>query len=316
MTNIQSSTQAVETPGTKLTASMRLTILAWVVILIGSMVPAVIFRQFVPALPTESVLPSWLAWTQVIVLAVLLALSWVWSAVKPLRGLVLALLAFCVGTFFLNPLIMERTGWSNWLQQLPWGAALVASVLGGRLIPVVLMALTLIGSGLGRKDLFLTRGDINAPAQRSRLLWIKEPKPWIPVARQFILAYIIVLVSVVWLSVHPDLSKISQVLVYLPAIIIAAAINALAEEFKFRSVLLARLGSLVKSGQAILMTAVLFTSLHYYTGTPSGPLGAVAVMFLGWVAAKSMIETRGIVWAFIFHFLADFVIYAMYTMTI
>ena len=63
------------------------------------------------------------------------------------------------------------------------------------------------------------------------------------------------------------------------------------------------------------MTAVLFASLHYYTGTPSGPVGALAVTFLGWVAAKSMIETRGLVWAFLLHFLADFVIYTFAAMS-
>ena len=130
------------------------------------------------------------------------------------------------------------------------------------------------------------------------------------------LVYFIILVAVVWLTSQPEVSKFSQALIYLPAIILAAAVNALAEEFQFHSMLLARLEPVVKPGQAILMTAVLFTSLHYFTGSPSGPLGAVAVLFLGWVAAKSMLETRGLVWAFILHFLADFVIYVFAATTI
>jgi membrane protease YdiL (CAAX protease family) len=122
-------------------------------------------------------------------------------------------------------------------------------------------------------------------------------------------------VIVIWQDFRPNITQISRVLVLLPAIVIAAVINAFAEEFVFRSVLLARLEPVVKSGQSILMTAVLFASLHYYTGTPSGPVGGLPVMFLGWIAAKSMIETRGIVWAFLFHFLADFVIYAFWAMS-
>lgn len=316
MNTNQSSTGAVGTPLAKLTAPTRLTALAWVVILIGSLVPAIILRQFVPVVPGESVLPSWLAWTQVIVLAALWAMTWVWPTVKPLRGLILALLAFCVGAFFLSPLLMNSPAWTNWLQDTSWGYALVISHLVAHLAPVVLMALTLIGSGLKRQDLFLTRGNPSAPAQPSRLLNIKEPKPWTDVARYFMLVYVIIVVTVVWLNLQPDLSKISQALIYLPAIIIAAVINSLAEEFQFRSVLLSRLEPVVRSGQAILMTAVLFTSLHYYTGTPSGPLGAIAVMFLGWVTAKSVLETRGLVWAFILHFIADFVIFALAAMTI
>lgn len=310
MNNIQSNIPGVETPRTKLTT------LAWGAILIGSMVPAIILRTFVPALPGESVLPSWMAWTQVVVLTLFWVLTWVWTAVKPLRGLALALLAFYVGAFFLSPLISESAIWSNWVQQAPWGAALVASIFRVHLIPVALMALTLIGSGLGRRELFLSRGNPSAPAQPSRLLNIKEPKPWTSVIRQFMLVYFIILVAVVWLTSQPEVSKFSQALIYLPAIILAAAVNALAEEFQFHSMLLARLEPVVKPGQAILMTAVLFTSLHYFTGSPSGPLGAVAVLFLGWVAAKSMLETRGLVWAFILHFLADFVIYVFAATTI
>jgi hypothetical protein len=316
MNTNQSSTQAVEAPRAKLTTRAKLTALAWGVILIGSLVPAIILRQFVPAVPGEAVLPSWLAWTQVIVLAALWAVTWVWPTVKPLRGLVLALLAFCIGAFFISPLIKESSAWTNWVQQAPWGVALVASPLGTHLITVALMALTLIGSGLGRRGLFLVRGNLSAPAQPSRLLNVKEPKPWNRVARQFMLVYVIILVIVVWLNVQPDLNQISQALIYFPAIVIAAAINALAEEFQFRSVLLARLEPVVRSGQAMLMTAVLFTSLHYFTGVPSGPLGAIAVMFLGWVAAKSVLETRGLVWAFILHFIANFVIFAFYAMSV
>ncbi len=308
----QTFNQVVENHETKQT------ILAWAVILIGSMMPAIFLRFFVPAVSSESVLPSWLAWTQVAVLAVLWGVSWVWSTIKPLRGLILALLAFCVGAFFISPVIRESTAYTNWVSQASWGAALVSSPIAVHLAPVVLMTLTLIGSGLGRKGLFLTRGNPNAPAQPSRLFNIKEneTKPWTSLASQFMLFYVIILVIVIWLNVQPDLSLFSQALIYLPAITIAAAINALAEEYQYRSVLLARLEPVVKPGQAMLMSAVLFTSLHYYTGTPSGPIGAIAVMFMGWVAAKSVLETRGLVWAWLLHFIADFVIFAFYAMTI
>ena len=106
-----------------------------------------------------------------------------------------------------------------------------------------------------------------------------------------------------------------RALIYLPAVIIGAAINAIAEEFEFRSVLMARLEPVLGPRQAIMITTALFGLLHYF-GVPSGPIGVLLVAFLGWVAAKSMIETRGIVWAFSLHFLADFVIYAFAAMSV
>ncbi len=308
MNTNQSSTQEVEAPRAELTA------LAWVAIFIGSMAPTIILRLFVPAGPAEPVVPSWLVWTQVVALAVLWAVTWVWPTVKPLRGLILALLAFWVGAF-LSSFALESAAWSNWVEQASWGVALVATRLGTHLIPVVLMALTLIGSGIGRRELFLVRGNPSAPAQPSRLLLLKESKPWNRVARDFLLVYVTITAIVVWLDVRPDVSQIPRALIFLPAVVIAAVINALAEEFQFRSMLLSRLESVVRPGQAILMTSVLFASLHYYTGTPSGPAGALVVAFLGWVAAKSVIETRGLVWAFLMHFLADFVIYAFWAMS-
>jgi hypothetical protein len=302
MNTIQSSTQGVEAPRTKLTA------LAWGAILIGSMAPTIILRLFVRGVPAEPVMPSWLGLAKVVVLTVLWAVTWVWPTLKPLRGLVLALLAFWVGVLLIEPLVFERAAWSNWMQQASWGVWKVAHTLENKLIPLALMALTLIGSGIGRRELFLVRGNPSAPAQPTRLLGLKEPRPWNRVARDFLLVYVIITVIVAWLDVRPDVSQIPRALIYLPAIIIAVVINVFAEEFMFRSMLLARLEPVVRPGQAILMTAVLFGSLHYYTGAPSGPVGALVVGFLGWVAAKSMIETRGLVWAFSLHFVGAFIV--------
>jgi membrane protease YdiL (CAAX protease family) len=310
MNTNRSSTHEVEASRTKLTA------LAWGAILIGSMAPTIILRLFVRGVPAEPVMPSWLGWAQVIVLTVLLAATWVWPTVKPLRGLVLALVAFWVGAIFIVPFVLESAAWSNWVQQAPWGVALVAIRFGRHLILVALMALTLIGSGIGRRELFLVRGNPSAPAQPTRFLpGLKESKPWNRVAREFLLVYVIVTVIVVWLDIRPDVSQIPRALIYLPAIVIAAAINAFGEEFEFRSMLLSRLEPVVRPQQAILMTAVLFGSLHYYTGTPGGPIGALVTGFLGWMAAKSMIETRGFVWAFLLHFLGNFIVYSSWAMS-
>lgn len=309
MNTNQSSTQAVEAPRANLTA------LAWGVILIGSMAPTIILRLFVPAGPGGPVMPSWLVWTQVVALAVLWAVTWVWPTVKPLRGLVLALLAFWVGAAFFTPLVFESAAWSNWVQQASWGVREVADTLGNKLIPAALMALTLIGSGIGRRELFLVRGNPSAPAQPTRLLGLKEPKPWNRVARDFLLVMVIITVIVAWLEYRPDVSQIPRALIFLPAIVIAMVINVFGEEFMFRSVLLARLEPVVRPGQAILMTSVLFGSLHYFTGALSGPVGALVTAWLGWINAKSMIETRGLVWAFLIHFVTGFIVAAFGAMS-
>ena len=307
MNTIQSSTQEVEAPPAKLTA------LAWGAILIVS-TPTIILRLVVRDVPAEPLVPYWLAWAIVVVLAVLWAVTWVWPAVKPLRGFVLAVLAFSVGYLFILPFVYMSAAWSNWVQQASWGVALVVMQVVDHVSLVPLMALTLIGSGIGRRELFLVRGNPSAPAQPTRLLpGLKESRPWNRVARQFLPFFVIILVIVLGIQMRPDVNQISRALVFLPAVVIAAAINALAEEFEFRSVLMARLEPVLGPRQAIMITTALFGLLHYF-GAPSGPFGVLLAGYLGWVAAKSMIETRGIVWAFSLHFLADFIIYAFAAM--
>jgi membrane protease YdiL (CAAX protease family) len=319
----QSSTQVVEAPaaeqtaGAKLTTRTKLAALAWGLILLVS-IPQIIYRLFVPALPGDPVTPYWLALVQVAVLTLLLAVTWVWPTVKPLRGFILALIAYLVGVSLIIPFIGASTAWSEWKQGASWGVRLVASTLEMHLVLIVLMTLTLIGSGIGRRELFLVRGNPSAPAQPTRLLAGgsgKESVPWNRVARNFLLIFIIISGVVLWVQLRPDLSQISQALIFLPAIIIAAAINAFGEEFEFRSVPLARLAPVFGPGQAILMAAALFGLMHYF-GNPGGLPGVLMAGYLGWWAAKSMIDTRGFVWAFSLHFLGDIIVYAFWAMSI
>jgi hypothetical protein len=323
MNTNQSSTQTVETPaaeqtaGAKLTTRAKLIAFSWGAILIVS-IPQIIYRLFVPRLPGELTNPIWLALVQVVVLTVLWLVTWIWSTVKALRGFFLSLLAYFVGLFLIFPFMLESAAWSNWTQGVSWGGVLVAGRLLVHLVPVVLMALTLIGSGIGRRELFLTRGNPRAPAQPSRFLAGgsgKKSVPWNRVALSFIPIYTIIATIVLGIQLRPDLNQISQALIYLPAIIIAAAINAFAEEFEMRSVPLARLEPVVRSGQAIFMTAVMWGLLHYF-GNPGGLPGVLMVVYLGWWAAKSMIDTRGLVWAFSLHFIGDIIIYAFWAMSV
>ncbi len=304
MNTNQSSTQE-KAPRAELTA------LAWGTILIST-VPQIILHLLGRDVPAGPLGFSWLNWAQVVVLTVLCAVTWVWPTVKPLRGFFLAVLAFKVGELF-SWLVVESAAWSNWMQQASWGVGLVADH-GIRLIWVALMALTLIGSGIGRRELFLVRGNPSAPAQPSRLHGLKEPTPWNRVARGWLPYYAIIAVIVLGIQLRPDVSQISRALIFLPAVVIAAAINAFVEEFVFRSAPLARLEPVLGPGQAIWMAAGWFGLRHYF-GWPGGPIGVLLTLYLGWWAAKSMIETRGFVWAFSLHFLGDVIIYAFLAMS-
>jgi membrane protease YdiL (CAAX protease family) len=182
-----------------------------------------------------------------------------------------------------------------------WGARLFLArtfTLSG----AILVSLTLIGSGMTRRDLFLCKGNLAAPAQPFGVSWM-----WLGPA--FMLVFGLVLSGYLYLTVHPNFSVSGRIIRTLPWSIAVATLNAASEEFQFRSVLLAHLRGVFRPAEMALLTAVFFGLGHYY-GQPSGPLGVLMAGFAGWIWARSMIETRGGIWAFLIHFVQDIVIFA------
>jgi membrane protease YdiL (CAAX protease family) len=188
-----------------------------------------------------------------------------------------------------------------------WGARLFLSrtfTLSG----AILVSFTLVGSGITRRDLFLCRGNLAAPAQPIPFLGLRSPVSWIWLGPAFMLVFALVLSPYLYLTVHPNFNISERIVRTFPWSLAVAVLNAGSEEFQFRSVLLAHLRRTFRPGEAVLLTAVFFGLGHYY-GQPSGPLGVLMAGFAGWIWARSMIETRGGVWAFLIHLVQDVVIF-------
>ena len=96
---------------------------------------------------------------------------------------------------------------------------------------------------------------------------------------------------------------------FLPAVLLAAALNAFNEEMTYKASYLSVLESPVGKRQALYMVALSFGIGHYY-GVPYGLVGVVLAAFLGWFLARSMQETHGFFWAWFIHFWQDVVIFA------
>ena len=309
MATLKSTTTSIEK------GASNLAVIAWIVILVWGELPVIVLRIFVPAGASEPYIPPWVAWVQVVLLAVFWLVTQISPSLKPLGGFTLALIAFMLGAAFIQPAIWRSAIVASWLNEASWGMKQIA-IYGSKLITVTLMALTLIGSGIGRQELFLTLGNPRSPAKPTPFLpGLKEPLPWGKVVRNLLPFFIVPMLIVLWVQIRPDATQFSRVLIFLPAIILASTFNAFSEEFQFRSMLLPRLGPVLGASQAVLMTSVAFGLGHYGpANNPNGLFGASLAGYLGWVAAKSMIETRGLVWAFVLHFLADFVIFSFSAM--
>ncbi len=177
--------------------------------------------------------------------------------------------------------------------------------LGGAL--VILAAAYALAPQNARR--FYGVGNLKAPAQPVRWLDIKPGETWLTVGRNF--AVVISLVTAVFIyfniaqgqSVEPGNVWL---LLFIPLL---AAMNAFTEEAITRLAVVVALDGLVTRPTIYLISALIFGIPHFF-GVPGGVLGTLMAGFLGWLLAKSIIETEGLFWAWFIHFLQDVIIFS------
>jgi len=276
--------------------------IAWGAVILSSALPTIVWRE------SGHARSFWPALIQCAVLIIAAIGVLPIPRLRVLTRFIFALAALRLGWSFVGPWIAGTGFVRGWLEGANWGLRLYFE----RALPFTgafLVSLTLIGSGITRRDLFLRRGDLAAPAQPIPFLWPRKPIPWTLFGPVLLVVFGIALPLFLYFTVHPDFSAGARILHFAPWILGVAALNAANEEFQFRNVLLAHLRNIVTPGEAALLTAVLFGLGHYY-GQPSGPIGVLMAGFAGWIWAKSMIETRGSAWAFLIHMVQDIVIFS------
>jgi membrane protease YdiL (CAAX protease family) len=277
--------------------------LVWVAWLALLLTPIGIYWRIV----TDRTIPIGAAAADLGSIALLLGLAQVRPGLRPLRGFLLAVTAFAGGEFAIY-FVQRTAAWNSWAGRNSEAHLVFAEALL-ETIPCALMAVTVIGSGLTRRDLFLARGDLGRPALsiRGRLIsW----RRLMPIATLLFAGPLALQLSV---TVRPHADLFGRAVTALPEALAFAAFNAAQEEFRFRAVFLARLDPLLGAGRAMLMTSVIFGIGHWF-GHPSGPSGVVLAFVAGWVLARSMVKTRGSMWAWAVHAAEDFLIYGALVM--
>ena len=94
-----------------------------------------------------------------------------------------------------------------------------------------------------------------------------------------------------------------------------AATNAWTEETLSRFVIVSGLYGKLSKGTICWISSIIFGLGHFF-GTPNGIFGVIASGVLGWLLAKSVIETKALGWALFIHFLQDVVIFGAGAMII
>jgi membrane protease YdiL (CAAX protease family) len=273
----------------------------WASTLIACGLPEIVCQEF------GIHLGIWLSLGELLVLLGLALLAARRHPVQNLVGFILAVAALKLGWDVVVPLIEASGVFRSITSSLDWsGRFFLARAI--RLVGALFMIVTLVNSGIGRRELFLMVGNWRARVQPEPFLRFRRPIPWIRFAAALLLIFGVVLPLFLYFTLHPDLGRAHRLLPLLPLAIATSAMNAANEEFQFRSVLLARLRNIVSPREAVVLTAVVFGVGHFF-GQPSGWGGALMAGIGAWALAKSMIETRGFTCAFATHFVQDMVIF-------
>lgn len=241
-------------------------------------------------------------------LAVILALTWAWPSITPLRGFVWSLLATQVG-YQLSFAVQSSAAWGSLTRGLSGGGAFIAAEML-KTIPTIALAGSLLGSGLGLRDVFVVPGDIHAISQPTLLTGLE---PWTRLGPILAVVIALPLALYVGLTRGSDPAQLRKAAGLAPLILLGSGVNAFNEEFIFRAVLLARLSPVLGPAQSLWLTSVRFGVGHWF-GNPSGPIGAGAATLAGWFWGKSILETRGLFWAWVIHAIQDVVIYSLVAM--
>lgn len=173
---------------------------------------------------------------------------------------------------------------------------------------LVLLATYLAGRASFRR--FFRLGQIDAPVEPVKAIGLK-PGPdetWLHVGRNFAVIITAVTAVLIYFQAIRGNSIAPEHLRYLPWILVFAVSNAFVEEMITRFAVVSSLDGIIPRDAVYLVSAAIFGGVHFY-GTPGGILGVLLAGFLGWLAAKSIGETRGVFWAWLLHFLQDVVIF-------
>lgn len=234
-------------------------------------------------------------------------LTFAWKTIHPLRPFFGLFIVLVCAQWLVYNRIDQLPIYRTWLSTPSFNFMVAEKSLGLMVAFIILAYLFLLKKK--RQLFYLARGDMAAPVEPVKWLGIKAGVKWDKLGRDF--AFILSLGTLAFLMIagHPPLSSLVKAVPFLPAVLLAAAMNAFYEEITYKAGFLAVLVESVGKQPALWLLAAYFGFLHYY-GVPYGIIGVLMAGFLGWFLAKSMIETGGLFWAWFLHFLQDVLIFA------
>jgi membrane protease YdiL (CAAX protease family) len=286
-------------------------IIAWLAILVSGP----IFNSLVDGLFfTNATMERWSDLAKVVIISLLVVIATAWPELRPIRGFLIVLLAFSVGYFFVNQFEKGQL-WLSFRNSAPNYQWVMADSLV-QFLPTGLMLAVALACGQTRKSLFLTKGDLSAT---SVIDLFGRNASWVKLTPLFSILFLVITGSFLIFRLHLNSSDVlfSRLMTALPYAVLFPILNAIIEEVRFRNVLLAIGEPVLGATTVLLMTTTLFGLAHFgsFLGSSgargslaAGLVYAIGAAYIGWISGRSILETRGVLAAWVIHGCSDLVI--------
>lgn len=275
---------------------------AWTAVL-ASLID-IALRELLPDAPTDELRIA----VPVGIAIIGLTLSFWWMPVRPLRAFFGLLLTLVVTQWVVYTFVVRAPFFQQRLTDASTSVRVVTEQILRLMVTAVIIAVLLV---VKRRPsaFFLVPGRLAAPVAPIRWLGTKPTLRWNRFGPN--LAFFISLGTLAFLliSAWPPTRIMGQLIPLVPVILVTAALNAFSEEVTMKASFLSVLEEPLGRRQSLLLMAALFGLAHYY-GMPNGVVGVIMAGFLGWILGRSMLETRGMFWAWFIHFWQDILIFA------
>jgi hypothetical protein len=281
-----------------------LIITAWTFLLLTSLLPKIVLQEIFKT-PVSENLGAAIAGT---VLLAGLLLTFVWRTVRDLRAFFIVGLVLVMTQWIVFTKIDQLPIYKTWLNNPSFNVYMLAEQSLLLLVTLTIIAVLFLMKKHA-SAFFLVKGNTSAPVEPVKWLGIKQGERWNKLGPLFALMISAGTLTFLILAGRPPLDLVVRALPFLPAILIAAALNAFNEEMTYKASFLSVLEDVVGKHQSLWLMAAYFGIGHYY-GVPYGVIGMIMAGFLGWFLGKSMLETRGLWWAWFIHFWQDVLIFS------
>ncbi len=175
---------------------------------------------------------------------------------------------------------------------------------------LVISAISILSTFLLNKESFkqyFSWGSISAIGKEMKFFGIKEGDSWLKTGLSLCVVITGITAVFMYFQLKATQADFTLITGALPWILLFSLTNSFGEEMIFRMGIVAPLKDIIPPKSIYLISAILF-GIPHFAGMPNGIIGAALAGILGYVLAKSMVETKGIFWAWTIHFLQDVVI--------